>query len=286
MHPKAQHYVPQVYLRNFASKRKQEYFTCCFDKTTRKTFKPNIKNIANQTGFYDFVTNSGEKASIESFFNDVETKAGLAFLALNENPTISTLLENKDTLANFFALQESRTVVFRDVQNDIIRGANERLEADGFSFPIPTENETKEFQARFLIDMSDFFANALLKMKWILVFNKTPKPFWTSDNPIVRYNPHKSELVGNLGLESPGIQLHIPITPALAVIICDPFENAQINSELPAFSPSVDFNNSGQVIYSRQFLFSIDDNFDLVKDMIAENSELSNLNRPRITLVK
>ncbi len=285
MQPKAQHYVPQAYLRNFASERKMEYFICCFDKVTRKIFKPNVKNIANQTGFYNFITNDGEKASIEGFFNYVETKSTFAILALNEKPTISTLLENRTTLANFFAQQESRTVVFRDVHNDIIRGANQELKTDGFMFQIPTENDTKEFQARFLINKSNVFANALLKMKWILVSNKTDKPFWTSDNPIIRFNPHKSELVGNLGLESRGIQLHIPVTPTLAIIICDPIEYAQIDSEFPAFSPNVDFNNSEQVIYSRQYVFSINDNFDLAQDMITKDPELSNPNRPRITMV-
>ncbi len=68
MQPKTQHYVPQVYLRNFAIRRKKEFFIGCFDKVTRKTFKPNVKNVVNQTGFYNFVTSEGEKASIESFF--------------------------------------------------------------------------------------------------------------------------------------------------------------------------------------------------------------------------
>lgn len=284
MQPKAQHYVPQVYLRNFATQRKKEFFVCCFDKVTRKTFKSNVKNVANQTGFYNFVTHDGEKISIESFFNEAETKTKFALQALNEKPNISTLLENSPVLANFFALQESRTLVFRNTHDDTVRLANERLKSDRLIFPTPTEDDTKEFQARFLIDMTDFFTNTLLKMKWILVSNQTNMPFWTSDNPIVRYNPHKSELVGNLGLESPGIQLHIPISPTLAIIICDPFEYADIASELPAPAPSVDFNNSGQVIYARQYVFSPNDNFDLAHDMIRKDPELSNPNRPRITI--
>ena len=181
-------------------------------------------------------------------------------------------------------MQESRTPILRDVHDDFIRQANQHLKPDGFEFQQPTENGTKEFQARFLIEMTDFFTNVLLKMRWILEINKTPTPFWTSDNPIARYNPHKSELVGNLGLQSPGIQLHIPISPALAVIICDPIEYADMPSELPAFAPSVEFHNSGQIIYSRQYVFSPTDNFALAQEMIRENPSLSNPNRPRIIL--
>jgi len=284
MQPKAQHYVPQVYLRNFATQRKKEFFVCCFDKVTRKIFKPNVKNVANQTGFYNFITSEGEKASIESFFNDTEAKMKPVLQELNDKPTSSTLLAHREVIAKFFALQEERTLVFRDVHNDTIRLANQRLKPDGFEFPEPSENDTREFQARFLIDMADSFAGVLLDLKWILVSNKTNIPFWTSDNPIARYNPHKSELVSNLGWKSPGIQLHIPISPALAIIMCDPFEYADIASELPAFAPSVDFNNSGQVIYSKQYLFSQSDNFSLAHKMLQESSELSNPNRPRITL--
>src|SRR4030095_1135717 len=117
MQPKAQHYVPQVYLRSFAVQRKKEFFVCCFDKVTRKTFKPNVKNIANQTGFYNYVTSEGEKQSIESFFNDAESKMKFAIQALIERPTASTLSENSPIIAKFFALQEERTPIFRDVHN-------------------------------------------------------------------------------------------------------------------------------------------------------------------------
>ncbi len=284
MQPKAQHYVPQVYLRNFATQRKSEFFIYCLDKVTRKTFKPNVKNVANQTGFYNFITSEGEKASIESFFNDTETKMKYVLQALNDKPTSSTLMENRKVIASFFALQEERTLVFRNVHDDMIRLANQRLKPDGFEFPEPTENDTREFQARFLIDMADSFAGVLLDLKWILVSNKSHMPFWTSDNPIVRYNPHKSELVSNLGWKSPGIQLHIPISPTLAIIMCDPCEYADLASELPAFAPSVDFNNSGQVIHSRQYVFSPNDNFSLAHEMLRESPELSNPNRPRITM--
>lgn len=284
MQPKAQHYVPQVYLRSFAIQRKKEFYICCFDKATRKIFKPNVKNIANQTGFYNFVTSEGERESIESFFNDTETKMKYAIQTLIEKPHTSTLLEYSPIIAKFFALQESRTPIFRDMHDDMILLANQRLKPDGFEFQSPTENDTKEFQARFLVDMTEFFASVLLNMRWILVFNKTAMPFWTSDNPMVRYNPHTSELVSNLGLQSPGIQLHIPISPALAITICDPIEYANMPSELPAFAPSVEFNNSGQVIYSRQYIFSPNDNFALAQEMIRKSPELSSPNRQRIIL--
>jgi hypothetical protein len=285
MHPKLQHYVPQFYLRNFATKGKKGYLVCCFDKTTRKAFRPNIKNIAGQTRFYDFIDGSGNEVSIEESFSDIETETSLALQELIENPRISTLLPHKKTLAHFFALQESRTQVFRDAQNDLIKNANQRFRKDGFSFPVPTKDEEKEFQACFLIDTSSDFANVLLEMKWILIINRTRKSFWTSDNPIFKYNPIKSDLVGNLGLKCEGIQVHIPISPHLVIVICDPIGYARENDEATAEFPNIDFNNSGQVLHSRQHIFSADNDFQLAQKMIDENPEVSNPNRPRVVMM-
>mgnify|MGYP001417968886 CR=1 FL=1 len=104
--PKAQHYVPQFYLRNFAIKHKKGSLIYCFDKVTRKTFRPNVKNIAHQTGFYDFQTSQGEDVSVEFMFSDAETKAQIAIQNILDEPTTRSLQDNKIALANFFALQE------------------------------------------------------------------------------------------------------------------------------------------------------------------------------------
>jgi len=108
----------------------------------------------------------------------------------------------------------------------------------------------------------------------MLVLNQTGKPYWTSDYPIIRYNPYRSKLVSTLGLISKGIQLHFPLDPHLALTICDPQEYADAKPEMTAIMPNVEFNNSRQVLWSRQYLFSIDDDFALAKQMILENPAL------------
>ncbi len=287
MHAKLQHYVPQFYLRNFATKAKKGHLICCFDKTTLKVFKPNIKNVAGQTKFYDFTDSSGVEVSIDESFSDIEAVTSRALQSLIENPRISTLLPHKKILAQFFAIQDSRTQVFRDAQNDLVKDINQRLGKDGFSLPIPTKDEEKEFQARFLIDTAADIANVLLGMKWILLMNKTNKPFWTSDNPIFKHNPIKSDLRGNLGLMCEGIQVHIPISPQLVIVICDPVGYAHQNSELTATEiENVEFNNSHQVINSRQHIFSADTDFGLAQKMINENPAFSNPQRPRFIMVE
>lgn len=207
-----------------------------------------------------------------------------ALEALNKKPNISTVLENIKVLAELIILQETRTPTFRQSHDDMVRLTNERLKGENPFFQEPTENDTKEFQARFLDDVSDSFTDVLLNMKWILISNQTNHPFWISDNPIFRYNPRKSDLIGNLGLKSPGIQVHFPISPTGAISVCDPFDYSAVDSELEAFIDHVQFNNSGQVINSERYLFSSNEDFSMAKEMIRRDPNLANPKRPRITM--
>jgi len=282
MHPKAQHYVPQFYLRNFAVKRRKQFFICCYDKAAGKTLETNIKNIAQETKFYDFNDDEGEQKSIEAFFSDIETASQAALEVVCSKPSANTVSANKTVLANFIASQMSRTTVFRAEHLNMLRGANARLQDDGIEFPVPTENELKQHQAVFIVENTPIFADILVEMKWVLTLNQTGKPYWTSDHPIIKYNPHKPEFAGNIGLLSKGIQLHFPLSPCLALTICDPQEYAGAEPEVMAILPNVEFNNSGQVLYSRQYLFSIDDDFQLAGRMILENPTLGDPDRPRV----
>lgn len=47
-----QHYVPRVYLKNFATKRKKGYFVDVYDKTNERRFTTNIKNICGELHLY------------------------------------------------------------------------------------------------------------------------------------------------------------------------------------------------------------------------------------------
>ena len=283
MHAKVQHYVPQCYLRNFSTKARKGYLVGCFDKSSRKSFRANIKNVASQTKFYDFTDSHGNEVSFEEAFSDLETAAAQALKVVIDNPKMTTLLPYKEIFAEFFAVQDCRTPAFRDAQNDTIKVANRKLARHGLSFPEETEDQEKEYQVRFLIETSANFANVLLNMKWILLANKTSQPFWTSDNPIVKYNPLKDDMRSNLGLMCEGIQLYIPISPYLAIVICDPFGYAHSPDEINTTDlDNINLNNSGQLAQSKQYVFSVDNNFQIAQKWIDENPSAYDPNRPRV----
>jgi hypothetical protein len=47
-----QHYVPRVYLKNFATKVGKEFFIDVFDKIDNRYFKANIKKVCSESDFY------------------------------------------------------------------------------------------------------------------------------------------------------------------------------------------------------------------------------------------
>jgi hypothetical protein len=275
-----QHYIPQFYLRKFFSRKtSKDSYIYLFDKMTQQINEPNVKDVAAERGFYDFLSESGEKISIDSFFNNVESKAQAAIQAVIENPDTSVLSEYKELLSVFFMLQENRTKVLQDINIQINDGLNQKIGQNDILSPKITDDNLKEFQANYLTEMLPSLVTELLKMNWTLISNKTEKPFWTSDHPVFRYNPIPN---GNLGLKSPGIQLHIPINPWTAIIICDPNTYSNQNSKIFAESLHIEFNNSQQVINSRRYLFSSKNDFTLAQEMISKNEILSNPNRPRL----
>ncbi len=50
---KRQHYVPQLYLKQWHNDKSDEQIYV-YDKTLKKSFSSNIKNIASSNYFYDY----------------------------------------------------------------------------------------------------------------------------------------------------------------------------------------------------------------------------------------
>src|ERR1700744_2929328 len=66
-----QHYVPRVYLKNFAERKGNEYFIDVYDKTNEKVFNTNITNICAERHLYtldDEDKINGDTMAIEKMF--------------------------------------------------------------------------------------------------------------------------------------------------------------------------------------------------------------------------
>ena len=107
----------------------------------------------------------------------------------------------------------------------------------------------------------------------IVFENHTSIPFWTSDNSLAKQNEYDEHPFGTLGVLNRGIEIHLPLTPTLCILACDPtvFENASETSKLYE-KQAVIRENFLQLRSSSRFVYSNTDRFHIIKSMLDNNS--------------
>jgi hypothetical protein len=65
---------------------------------------------------------------------------------------------------------------------------------------------------------------ALSDLQYLVLVNRTDVPFLFGDNPVVLCNPYLQHIdyYGVLGWQTPGLQVHMPISPRHHLVLCDP----------------------------------------------------------------
>lgn len=287
---KLQHYVPRFYLRRFSSKRGKNYLINCFHKNTSEKFLVNIRNIASEKYFYDLHRKSEQ--IVEKAFSRIEGEFARVYRKLIEKQNLDDLSEDEIvTMAIFIITQLIRTREQREHVRDIVTKIKEELDKRGAELVPKLEHQLneslkdesiKKLQLQMLMDLPKYLG-IILTLKWIIYLNETDMPLWTSDHPITRYNPIDLWPYGNMGLTSPGIQIHFPLTSNMAICLCDPVQ--YIHEPLIQTLDDenyVIFENSLQVEWSTRHVFSKHDDFSLAYQMIEEYPELKDIERDRI----
>jgi len=286
---KLEHYVPQFYLRNFSIKNygKNVY---CFDKHTSSKFIADIGNIACEKHFYDFPKGS---QSIEKNMAKIESALAVAYRKLVSSKDLYSLnWDERISMATLVAIQEIRTKEMREFLRDMIRQFTAKLSKHKLSKEIRMQLERinsaeypREFQIRMFKSVKEF-SDIILSMKWILIENKTETLYWTSDHPINRFNPIKSQPpLGNLGYLSRGIQIFFPLTPRLSLCLCDLVEYFDYPEKIKTDNvDNIIFQNHLQLRWSTRFIFSQDDDFSLAEKILKEEPSLKRIDRKRISV--
>ena len=306
-----QHYVPQFLLRGFASGRKKQVFT--FDKQCQRTFKTSIRNVAGQSGFYDFEAN-GESRSLDPLLKDLEGKAA---------PIVQTILrvrqlgflseEQRHTLALFVVSQMLRTDAQRQKYkhlNDMLCEAIKRMGGDpdnveGFK-PLSDEEARRESILMLPKLALDLLPHVLNKT-WVLYSAPLSEQYYASDNPVVMHNTtNQNPYRGTLGVAVEGIEIYLPISGSLCLgFLCPTIEAMIPEGEAKARrlatpisfakwtrafdeatpirleAENVIHHNSLQVINAERYVFSHNGRFELAQEMLTSNPELRT--GPRLT---
>lgn len=286
---KMQHYVPQFYLRNFSNQQGEKYIIYCFDKLEDKEFSTDVGNIGGEKYFYDI--KKGEEQFLEKKLSELEPKFNKSIQNLIKYKKIDNISEYQRGILSFFiAVQYLRTKENREIIRDGIDQILERLSKYKLSESLKKElddidsgESIKSMHIQNLVTESKEFVDIIFNMKWILYINKTDMPFYTSDNPVKPHNDLDRGPYGNLGLLSIGIQLHIPISPELCLIACDPtsYDHHPAKYEITN-KENIKFENGLQVFSSTRHIFSIDNDFSLAKEIIKKNPWHKDPNRKRM----
>jgi hypothetical protein len=226
-----QHYVPQLLLRlhvNDPSARKGTEQVWCFDKMTDKVFSPNIRGILAGSRFYEVEIDT-EVVSLEESLTKLEDRVTpilARLIGTRKLGEIST--DERQTVAEFCAVQFIRTQAFRERIKDLNQGVADALQKRGIepsqisNFKMLSEEEIKTFSLQMLIKAPQTYGPHFLSKHWYLIGGKIEDPFHLGDHPVVVDNDFARDAPGGMGLASPGVSIYLPLCPTLCLGMTDP----------------------------------------------------------------
>ena len=200
-----------------------------------------------------------------------------------EEALFSINLIEKFKLSHHLIYQLMRTRDFRDTYLDINQRFTQYLVDELAKNDLPdykrgtiqverNEKYDSLFHASFIFgEALPELALTLNKHIWFVGINRTNIPFYTSDNPVVKY-PHKHEPFGsNSGIASPGVEIAFPISEELIIIIRErsyfkEYEALE-NTFIELNEENVKFYNWLQVTESYKQIYSSREKFELIEEI-------------------
>ena len=225
--PKAQHYLPQFYLRRFArlsaSGRRHQVFVRDLEKN--RTFRTSIGNIGQETAFYDIDLGRGGKASLEPAFQKLEQEfaPALEHLLKSRDPDALSI-EERAAIALFCGTTHMRGPATRETIVEMVQGINRTLEdtpgraltedeVDRVGLNPLTDDQLTYLSGNMALKGGAEIAAILATMRWVLGAAPPGRSIPTSDCPVVLHNEVSApEPMGNLGFLCRGIEVHFPLS--------------------------------------------------------------------------
>lgn len=208
---KNQHYVPQCYLKNFATEESKA--SICLYNLDRKKFIQNapIKNQCSKNYFY------GEDLILEKSLQPIEGQFSEIIRTIKK-PNYVLTEKDKIFLKEFWLLQYMRTEEF---SRSIVEATEQDIKT---LFSIDVEINIKHVvnKSMHLLLKNKHLVNDL---KLCILNNNTQTDFITSDNPAVLTNRwyflNKEAQFSSFGLQSAGSLFILPLTPKLLMLAYD-----------------------------------------------------------------
>jgi len=298
-------------LHTFDKLSQRSYQQSVYDATTRNTFyniedhpdKHSLEPILGEieTEASAVIRKIIEEESLDSLSREDKVKLAI-FVVIQKSRT-------------FHGLQSIKEVINGLSEKLLAMGATAEQLPDLIGSQ--GDSELKNFFLETLLKHVSH-AEQILNKSWLLYRNNTETPYFISDNPVTLHNDIDMGFYGNLGLAVEGIQIHLPISDKLTVafvcptheenallarkqlqfivdndpsklihvkspkMICD-YANAYTKgTPLDSSEENIKFLNSLQVIFSEQYVYCGEKNFELINDMLKDDDNLKSGIRPTV----
>lgn len=269
---RAQHYVPQSYLRRFTPDGKLLWV---FDKTTGSTFRSSVHNVAQENGFYDLPGDVGQ--TVERTLSLIEERFSEGVEALLGSLSLTS--EIRHELADYIALQALRTRKTRDVVSAL---------ADKLAPATIDAADTPGLHCDFMTNPEAIrsLGGVLRGHIWVVCRNDTEQPFYTSDHPVTSYSAKDRRWMQGTGLAMPGVEVHFPLSPHIDILMLEPVyhhEQAMRDGHVePVPLSMVTRANCLQVCGCTRQVFAPTECFNVAKQFLTDCPEACVVDRPRV----
>ncbi len=300
-----QHYVPRFYLKNFALKRKKGYMIRCFNKEKEHPFEVNINQVGMEKYFYDKFA----PPQIEKKFSEKEQNHSIVYHKIIDNGSINHLSKSdKHSMSEYIFFQNERTRTTRERNRQIVKKVYKMREKEG-GLPkfesLPEEYQEWLLESRGLMAQLNILFNVfkdeegniqspeeiigyIMNLGWNLTMNNLAKEFYTSDHPIIIYNPiYKEKNIigyGSNSYRATGVEICFPLTPNLCLVLFDKTKSDYRNLPSKRFviEKELDWINTQIIANSHRTVFTRTNDFQFVKRCLDKYPELRDPDRNRI----
>jgi hypothetical protein len=277
------HYVPQLYLKNFGILSKPSHVYCY--KRGQKTEAKPIKRVASIED-YDLLIREDatfKSDTIANLIKVVENNVAPIIQRLLKEPSATLSKEDKECFCLFVAYLINRVPASRNYSVNFFKASqvveakftaeekdifDERMKDSGLSAEKLEEMRLKavDFEKHFTVHMDPDvegdmalmpsflgaqFANQILNDKWITFLNNgTRKEFITSDNPVILSpDPTVQEQIPYLA----HALVYLPLSPEKAVLFVN---HKPVKTVVNVKREWIEDINSRLIGYARDCLFS------------------------------
>ena len=304
---KNQHYVPQGYLRNFSTK--DQIFA--YDKSERRKFKTNVRNVAAETYFYDsdeLEKITGDRQFIEKYLRRSEALYADLVRGLIESLDAGTFRTIKPITRHFMSvymiLQMIRTkeaMLFGHHMAEAFVNMTKNAHRDA-GLPPPTSEHILAGQSTAEIARDNhqlalldggqikMMAGIIYQHIWVIKRAYQDEVFFTSDNPFGK-RPHiKGGWRSMCGIQSEGIEIAFPFSSRYLLSLYERthFKKMAILDGCVKdlwCSDNMIYYNQFQIVASTRYVFSKMANFDFVEFLLNDQPIHGNPERPRVKVM-